>query len=57
MNLTALRLGRNVYAAAFVVMKLERSVSSIGAAPPYCGMTKMLSDGFWVPISGSLDFD
>jgi hypothetical protein len=52
----AVMLGRNTYAAALVVMKLERPVTSIGGPPFACGMTKMLSAGFWVPISGSFDF-
>jgi hypothetical protein len=55
-NLMAVMLGRNTYAAALVVMKLERPVTSIGGPPFACGMTKMLSAGFWVPISGSFDF-
>ena len=55
-NLMAVMLGRNTYAAALVVMKLERPVTSIGGPPSACGMTKMLSAGFWVPISGSFDF-
>ena len=56
MNLMAVMLGRNTYAAALVVTKLERPVTSIGGPPFACGMTKMLSAGFWVPISGSFDF-
>ena len=56
MNLMAVMLGRNTYAAALVVTKLERPVTSIGGPPSACGMTKMLSAGFWVPISGSFDF-
>ena len=56
MNLIAVMLGRNAYAAALVVTKLERPVTSIGGPPFACGMTKMLSGGFWVPISGSFDF-
>ena len=43
MNLMAVMLGRNTYAAALVVTKLERPVTSIGGAPFACGMTKMLS--------------
>lgn len=56
MNLIAVMLGRNRYAAALVVTKLERPVTSIGGPPSVCGMTKMLSAGFWVPVSGSFDF-
>ena len=33
MNLTAVMLGRNKYAAAFVVTKLERRLTSIGGPP------------------------
>ena len=55
-NLMAVMLGRNTYAAALVVTKLERPVTSIGGPPSACGMTKMLSAGSWVPISGSFDF-
>ena len=55
MNLIAVMLGRNTYAAAFVVTKLERPVTSIGGSPSACGMTKMLSAGCCVPISGSFD--
>ena len=52
----AVMLGRNTYAAALVVTKVERPVTSIGGPPSACGITKMLSAGFWVPISGSFDF-
>jgi hypothetical protein len=55
-NLMAVMLGINTYAAALVVTKLERPVTSIGDRPFDCGMTKRLSAGFWVPISGSFDF-
>ena len=48
-------LGRNTYAAALVVTKVERPVTLIGGLPSAWGMTKMLSAGSWVPISGSLD--
>ena len=55
MNRIALMLGRNTYAAARVVMKLEKPATSIGGRPSACGMTKMLSVGSWAPISGSFD--
>ena len=55
-SLMAVMLGRNRYAAALVVTKLERPVTSIGGPPFACGITKMLSAGFCVPISGSFDF-
>ena len=55
MNLMAVMLGRNTYAAALVVTKLESPVTSIGGPPPAWGMTKMLSAGSCVPASGSLD--
>jgi hypothetical protein len=56
MNLMAVTLGRNTYAAALVVTKLDRPVTSIAGPPFACGMTKMLSAGFCVPVSGSFDF-
>ena len=37
-------------------MKLEKPVILIGRAPFACGITKMLSEGSWVPIMGSFDF-
>ncbi len=43
MNLMAVTLGRNTYAAALVVTKLERPVTLIGGLPSACGMTKTLS--------------
>ena len=45
MNLMAVMLGRKVYAAALVVMKLENPVTSIGGSPFACGITKRLSPG------------
>jgi hypothetical protein len=55
MNLMAVMLGRKQYAAAFVFTKVVSPVTLIGGAPLGCGITKMLSAGFWVPIMGSLD--
>ena len=36
-----------------MVTKLERPMILIGGAPPACGITKMLSAGSCVPMSGS----
>src|SRR5271156_2375155 len=53
MNFNAVTLGRKQYAAALVVTNVSNPVILIGGAPFACGITKMLSSGFCVPIIGS----
>ena len=51
----AVMLGKNTYAAALVVTKLESPVTSIGESPFALGITKILVSRSWVPVSGSFD--
>src|SRR5277367_2621172 len=55
MNLIAVTLGKKQYAAALVEIKVESPVTLMAGVPSACGMTKMLSSGFWVAIIGSFD--